>query len=277
MMVASPARRPGHKVPRPFVKWVGGKRQLLGELSRRIPKHFGTYHEPFVGGGALFFHLHPQAAALYDRNERLIRAYRGVQRHLDEVIAQLSDCRNDKEFFLYLRDLPIDDGSDAEVAAWLIYLNKTGYNGLYRVNKSNGYNVPFGRYKNPNICDERNLRACAEALKSVELHHADFNAVLHRAVEGDFVYFDPPYVPLSKTSNFTSYTRESFDLDDQERLRNTAQELKQRGVHVLLSNSATSEVRELYADGFSCRQVMVARAVNSKSDGRGKIPELLIW
>ncbi len=276
-MTSAPRRRPWHPVPRPFVKWVGGKRQLLGELSRRIPKTYGTYHEPFVGGGALFFHLKPPSAVLYDRNRRLIRAYRGIKRHVDEVIAQLSDCHNDKEFYLSLRDYPIDDGSDADVAAWLIYLNKTGFNGLYRVNKSDGFNVPFGRYKNPNICDERNLRACAEALANVELLHEDFDAVLDRAVEGDLVYFDPPYVPLSKTSNFTSYTRESFDLDDQQRLRDAAQTLKQRGVHVLLSNSSAPEVRELYADGFRCRKVMVARSVNCKSDGRGKIPELLIW
>ena len=199
--------------PRPFVKWAGGKRQLLKELHRRVPSTFNTYHEPFVGGGALFFSLCPRAAVLGDANLRLMRTYRAIQQQVDEVISELSDMPAAREFFLAQRKRPIDDGSDAEVAAWFIYLNRTAYNGLYRVNKRGQFNVPFGRYENPTICDRNNLRACSAALSTVSLRPADdFASVLDRAEPGDFVYFDPPYIPVSANSSFTRYTPESnFD------------------------------------------------------------------
>jgi DNA adenine methylase len=261
---------------RPFLKWAGGKRQLLDEILGRLPGEIGTFHEPFVGGGAVFFALQPRAAILSDRNERLIRAYRGVRNSVDEVIAVLRTCRNDKRFFLAMREKAVDDRSDAEVAAWLIYLNKTGYNGLYRVNSKNQFNVPFGDNEGANLCDESNLRACAAALRGADLHCEDFAAVLGRARPGDVVYFDPPYVPLSVTSYFTSYTKDGFEKDDQVRLRDVALELKRRGVFVLLSNSAAPLVRQLYGGEFECIEVSASRMVNSVASGRGRITELLI-
>ncbi|EYF02183.1 DNA adenine methylase [Chondromyces apiculatus] len=261
---------------RPFLKWVGGKRQLLPELSPRIPADYGTYHEPFVGGGALFFHARPHRAVLSDANERLIRTYRGVRDAVEEVIDLLSSYPHDRAFFLEMRGIDIDARSDAEVAAWFIYLNRTGFNGLYRVNRSNVYNVPFGDYTSPVICDAENLRACAEALRATTLRCESFEKVLDRARPGDFVYFDPPYVPLSASSNFTSYTRGGFGMTEHERLRDVAWKLKARGVHVLLSNSSAPEVHALYGERFELASVGAARAVNCKASGRGKVQELII-
>lgn len=262
-------------VARPFVKWVGGKRQLLHRMAEYVPNRYGTYHEPFVGGGAFFFDLFPPTATLSDFNERLIRTYRGIRDQPEKVIERLRSYPHEKEFFLEMRAMDIDARDDDEVAAWFIYLNKTGFNGLYRVNRSNVFNVPFGDYKNPNICDADNLRACSRALKRAKLEVSSFEAVLDRAKPGDFVYFDPPYVPLSVTSYFTSYTSAGFDMEDQVRLRDVALELKKRDVQVLLSNSSAQAVRELYA-GFEQIEVSASRAVNSKAEGRGKVTELLI-
>jgi DNA adenine methylase len=170
----------------------------------------------------------------------------------------------------------IDTQTDAEVAAWFIYLNKVGFNGLYRVNRKNRFNVPFGRHKNPTICDAPTLRACSAALASATLEKADFASAVERAVAGDLVYFDPPYVPLSVTSSFTSYTSDGFGYDDQVRLRDLALELKRRGVHVLLSNSSAVLVRDLYESGFTTVEVSATRLVNSKVAGRGAITELVI-
>jgi DNA adenine methylase len=263
---------------RPFLKWVGGKRQLLDALLAHVPPKISTYFEPFVGGGALFFAKTPRRAVLSDQNERLIRAWRGVQNDVEGVIARLSTYPHDRAFFCEMRSRDIDRESDIDVAAWLIYLNKTCFNGLYRVNRKNVFNVPFGSYENPTICNAEGLRACSAALRGVELRHADFSIVLEQAKAGDFVYFDPPYVPLSATSSFTSYTAEGFGPKDQIRLRDTALELKERGVSVLLSNSSAGFVRGLYsACEFVIEEVMASRNVNSKSTTRGKIAELLIY
>jgi DNA adenine methylase len=265
--------------PRPFVKWVGGKRQIVAELLKHVPQLGShTYHEPFVGGGALFFAVRPKRAVLSDNNLRLIRTYCGVRDHVDAVIRLLRgyERKHDQDEFYRVRALPIDGQTDADVAAWLIYLNKTAYNGLYRVNSRNAFNVPFGRYVNPTICDEINLRACAAALQGVDLQHQDFSAVLKRAKRGDFVYFDPPYVPLSATSYFTGYTAEGFGPKDQEKLRDVALQLKRKGVHVLLSNSGAGFVRELYAPQFDLQEVAALRNVNCRADGRGPVQELLI-
>lgn len=261
---------------RPFVKWVGGKRQLLSELVPRVPSDYGIYHEPFVGGGALFFHLRPERAVLSDTNERLVRAYRGVRDAVEEVIDLLQGYPHDRDFFMKMRGVDIDRRSDAEVAAWLIYLNRTGYNGLYRVNRRNVYNVPFGDYVNPTICDAENLRACARALRRAELRCEPFEAVTHRARPGDFVYFDPPYVPLSASSSFTSYTSAGFGMQDQARLRDVARALIGRGVRVLLSNSSAPAVFELYRDGFELVVVGATRAVSCRGTGRGRVQELII-
>jgi DNA adenine methylase len=264
---------------RPFLKWAGGKRQLLPHLLAHVPPRFGAYFEPFLGGGALFFATRPAhggRATLGDVNERLVRAYRGVARQGREVVRLLSTYPHDADFFYRLRSEPIDQRSDAEVAAWFIYLNKTGYNGLYRVNSKNRFNVPFGRYTNPTVCDEAGLLACAEALADVSLVVGDFESVVARARKGDFVYFDPPYVPLSATSSFTSYTSAGFGPDDQRRLRDVARSLKRRGVHVLLSNSSAPLIRELYAGGFEIHEVSATRMVNSRGSGRGAVAELVI-
>ena len=264
-------------VPRPFCKWAGGKRQLLAKLAPRVPERFGVYHEPFVGGGALFFAVQPAKSHLSDVNERLVRTYRGIQHDVEGVIRRLGEYPHQRKFFEQMRERDVDaNEQDAAVAAWLIYLNKTGYNGLYRVNSKNRFNVPFGDHKNPTICDEENLRACSEALTGAKVHCEDFAKVLDRAVSGDFVYFDPPYVPLSVTSYFTSYTSDGFDMDDQRRLRDVALALKKKGVHVLLSNSSAPAVYELYKTGFDIHTVEATRKVNCKASGRGKITELLI-
>src|SRR5258706_11412152 len=235
---------------RPFVKWAGGKRQLLSSLLQHAPRDAPSYFEPFIGGGALFFALRPKRAVLADVNERLIRTYTGVKNNVEDVIRLLKSYPHSPAFFYRFRQKKIDGASDAEVAAWFIYLNKTGFNGLYRVNRDNRFNVPFARYASPNICDEPTLRACSAALAGTELLVEDFAKVVAKAKRGDFVYFHPPYVPLSVTSSFTSYTSVGFGEAEQKRLRDTALKLKKRGVRVLLSNSSSPMVRELYA-GFA--------------------------
>lgn len=260
----------------PFVKWVGGKRELLHALLRHVPVSFGTYYEPFVGGGALFFHQAPRRAVLADSNERLIRGYRGVKTEVERVIALLRSYPLSKRFYLELRGIDVDARTDAEVAAWLVYLNKTGYNGLYRVNSKNVFNVPFGNHLKPNFCDEPTLRACAKALAQATLRHADFEEVTQKAVKGDFVYFDPPYAPRSSSSYFTSYTASGFGPVDQERLRDVALRLKRRGVYVVLSNSATPLIEQLYARDFVLIPVLAKRRVNRDGTGRGAIKEYVI-
>jgi DNA adenine methylase len=267
---------PGLAAGRPFLKWAGGKRQLLPSLLQNAPANPAHYFEPFVGGGALFFALRPKKAVLADVNQRLIRAYKGVRKSVDKVIRLLKSYPHDQEFFYSFREKNIDEGTDAEIAAWFIYLNKTGFNGLYRVNRGNRFNVPFGRYANPTICDEPTLRACSAALVGADLRVEDFESVVEKAKAGDFVYLDPPYVPLSTTSSFTSYTSQGFGDAEQTRLRDTARRLKERGVRVLLSNSSAPSVRKLYADGFSITEVLATRLVNSKATARGAIVELLI-
>ncbi len=263
-------------LPVPFIKWAGGKRALLEQMRPHLPAKYGRYFEPFVGGAALFFELRPRRARLSDNNRRLVATYRGLRDATDEVVRLLRGYKYDRDFFLAMRASDVDRMTDAEVAAWFIYLNKTGYNGLYRVNSKNRFNVPFGRYDNPTICDESNLRACAKALGGAEIEVEDFEAAARRARRGDLVYFDPPYVPLSVTSSFTSYTSDGFGMDEQIRLRDAARKLAGRGVHVVLSNSSAPAVRDLYRDDFEVCDVRARRSINSKIDGRKAIPELLI-
>ena len=270
---AAPSTR--RQEPRPFVKWAGGKRQLLAAILKHIRKGYGTYHEPFLGGGAVFFAIRPPKAFLSDSNERLVRCYKGIRNDVAKVIQLLKGFKKDRDFFLKMREQKIDDASDPEVAAWFIFLNKMGFNGLYRVNSKNQFNVPFGNNKRSQIFDQANLEACSDALRRAEVEHEDFSRVEERAQPGDLVYFDPPYVPLSSTSYFTSYTVKGFTNEDQIRLRDLALRLKEKGVQVILSNSSTA--RNLYNHGsFSLQRVLASRAVNSKADRRGKIAELLI-
>jgi len=268
--------KPTEQSARPFVKWAGGKRQLLRELLKHVPLRHGRYFEPFLGGGALFFALRPPLATLADKNERLIRAYKGIKNDVEQVAKLLKTYRHEEKFFYGMRNVDIDARSDAEVAAWFVYLNKTGFNGLYRVNRENRFNVPFGRCENPKICDVRTLRACSTALAKAVLRVEDFEKIAARAKQGDFVYFDPPYAPLSATSSFTSYTSSGFGLEEQTRLRDVARALKRRGVHVLLSNSSAPSVRALYSRGFDVVEVSATRMVNSKAAGRGAVTELII-
>ena len=264
---------------RPVLKWAGGKRQLLPELLARLPQSFNGYHEPFVGGGAVFFELVAQGriatAYLSDANPSLIDVYLGLRDGVDDVIAALRQHRYERDYYYQMRALRPADLSLPQRAARIIYLNKTCYNGLYRENRRGEFNVPFGRYKNPTICDEPNLRAAAAVLRGVDIARRPFDSVLDYAKEGDFVYFDPPYHPVSATANFTSYDRDGFGPDDQRRLRDVVAKLREHGVAAMVSNSDTPFIRELY-DGFRIDQVQAARAVNSQANGRGKVAELII-
>jgi DNA adenine methylase len=277
-----------HVPAKPFLKWVGGKRQLLDEIQKRLPDSYsGRYFEPFLGGGAVFFHLMnsprlaPNKAFLADTNERLIRAYAGVRNGVKAVLKLLKgyEKKNNQKFFYEMRSAGIDaSDDDAEVAAWLIYLNRTGYNGLYRVNSKNEFNVPFGRYTKPLIYDPETLGRCSKALQVASVRVADFEAATAGARKGDLVYFDPPYVPVSATSSFASYTKGGFGLDDQKRLRDLALSLKNRAVHVLLSNSSTEDVWKLYGSKpFRIQEVQATRLVNSKASRRGAVTEVLIY
>jgi DNA adenine methylase len=274
--------------PAPFVKWAGGKGQLLSQFEPYFPAGFRRYVEPFVGGGAVFFHLSRQGrltgkqVVLIDRLEELINAYRAVQGRVEDLIAELrrhESHKVDADYYYQVRAWDRQEDyarrSDLERAARFLYLNRTCYNGLYRVNRRGEFNVPFGRYQNPTICDAGNLRAASQALQGVTLLVGDFGRSLEVAGAGDFVYLDPPYHPLSDTANFTSYTSADFGVQDQQRLAGIYRDLDWRGCQVLLSNSATDLVRELY-DGYEQVEVQAIRAISSKGDERGAISELLI-
>ena len=276
------AAQPGI-APQPFLKWVGGKRQLLDELRSRVlmARPHGRYHEPFVGGGALFFDLYGQQelgrskAFLSDNNPRLIEAYEGVQRNVEQVIALLEkhQAAHSEEHYYRVRAAVPED--KIACAARLIYLNRTCFNGLYRENSKGEFNVPMGRYKNPLICNTPNLRAVSAALRRAQIRRSHFTAVFDHAVEGDLVYFDPPYDPVSKTANFTSYHRDPFGEDAQRSLADVFRRLDGRGVKLLLSNSDTPLIQELYAP-YTVETVMACRRVNSRADKRGEVREVMV-
>lgn len=274
-------RKSGRCLPRPFLKWAGGKVQLLRDLLAFVPSRFGAYHEPFVGGGALFFALHRagrlenRKAHLSDANLELVTTYRAIRDDVDTVLALLEKHRHDRDHFYAVRAQDPASLSPAEQAARMIFLNKTGFNGLYRVNRSGRFNVPFGRHTNPTICDRENLLAASRALQGVEVTCEGFETVLSRAQSGDFIYFDPPYVPLSRTANFTSYARDGFDLPDQERLAQVVCALAKRQVAVMLSNSDTPWVRERYRDFHQVR-LLARRHVNCRASGRAPVGERLV-
>lgn len=271
------------EVPRPFLKWAGGKGQLLDELRKyaALAAPFHRYHEPFVGGGALFFGLFRHGALepcipfLSDNNGNLIEAYLGVRDHLDDVLLLLKhhQAHHDKDYYYAQRGAA--PTTLPERAARLIYLNRTCFNGLYRENSRGEFNVPIGDYQNPVICDETTLRAASQALKKAVIETRSFATVLQKAKPGDFVYFDPPYHPVSKTSSFTKYAKGDFGEADQRELADVFAKLTRRGVKALLSNSHTEFVCDLYKD-FTVVTVYAVRAVNSRTDRRGKIAEALI-
>jgi DNA adenine methylase len=266
---------------RPFLKWAGGKAQLLPELLPRVPERFGAYHEPFLGGGALFFALAAGerlagGACLSDVNPNLVGTWQAVRDDVEGLIAALGAHRNQEEYFYSVRALDPEALTAAERAARVIFLNKTAFNGLYRENSSGRFNVPFGRYANPTICDAANLRAVSRALQGVSLEVRDFRSTSDLARPGDFVYFDPPYVPISTTASFTAYSRGGgFGPEQQLALRDVFAKLAGEGVHVLLSNSDTPLIRELYA-GFTIEQVFVTRPINCNPERRGEVAEVLV-
>lgn len=266
---------------KPIVKWVGGKTKLLPELKQRMPAKYGRYFEPFAGGAALFFDLLPSLATIADFNADLIATYETVAHEPEEIILWLMAHKAAHTADDHYNDVRTrwnrgEFETPSARAAAFIYLNKTCFNGLYRVNLDGKFNVPKGKYKKPPICDEAGLRAASEALSHVALHAGDFRVTTGYAVRNDFVYFDPPYVPVSKTSNFTSYTGEGFGINEQCALADHARALVRRGVKVMLSNSDTRIVRELYQDDFHIDTVQCGRAINSKGAGRGKVREVII-
>jgi DNA adenine methylase len=268
---------------RPFLKWAGGKTQLLGPIAKALPAPVaGAYHEPFLGSGAVFFHLRAEGrlkggAFLSDANAALVETFTAVRDRVDEVVDRLARHRGAHSAKHYYEVRAAEPRSPVARAARFIYLNKTCYNGLWRVNRAGKFNVPMGRYEDPPILDEPNLRACSEALASVEIRHEGFAAALVRVAEGAVVYLDPPYEPLTTTANFTSYTKERFGRPDQEALAEACAALRDRGAFFLLSNHDTTWLRDLYrARRFSVRSVPARRAINSRASGRGAVRELLI-
>ena len=295
---------------RPFLKWAGGKRQLLPQIRRFYPENFGAYYEPFVGSGAVFFDLYNRGllagrkAVLIDNNADLVGCYMIVRDQVETLIRHLTKLAHeyrqdprahyytirDKRFNPERRRIFNGDGLKSSrytpaLAAKLIYLNRTGFNGLFRLNSKGQFNVPLGRYTNPRICDRENLQLGAVALSETraDICQAPFETMLDRAQPGDFVYFDPPYAPLSRTALFTSYTADRFSLTDQRRLQQVTIKLARRGCWVLLSNSTAPEIAELYdgnrdadAVGLTAYKVPAKRAINSDAAGRGEILEYLI-
>lgn len=270
----------------PFLKWAGGKRQLLPEIRKYYPDTFNTYYEPFVGAGAVLFDLQPNNAVINDTNEELINVYKVIKdsKKLEQLIEDLKTHENNSDYFYKIRKLDrnedYNDLEDYQKASRFIYLNKTCYNGLYRVNSKGQFNVPFGKYKNPDYVNEDVLRAVHKYLNrnNIEIIKGDFKDAVQNATYGDFIYFDPPYDPVSETSDFTSYSKEGFGREDQKDLRDTFKALYEKGCYVLLSNSNTEYINEIYREikGVEIIEVDANRNINSKADKRGKVKEVLI-
>ena len=269
----------------PLLKWAGGKRQLRSELTCRLPDRWGTYFEPFIGGGALLVELANLGllgrAVIGDKNPELVNLYRVVKQDPEKLTRALSDVkfRNDEESFRQLkaefnaligtRKRPVDR------AALLVYLNKHSYNGLWRVNRKGHYNVPFGKYTRLSLPSHQSLLKFSRMLEGVALMHADFERIVRMAKRGDLVYFDPPYHPLSKTARFTDYTSGGFSFEDQERLAGVFRKLSDRGVRLMLSNSSTPEIEELY-QGFSIHTVSAKRFINCNGQKRSGATEIIV-
>lgn len=271
------------KLVAPFLKWVGGKRQLIPAIKNELPKRLSTmnYCEPFIGGGALFFSLQPKSATINDYNSELVNVYKVIRDNPEELISDLKKHKNESEYYYEIRGIDrtpeFKDLSDIEKASRIIYLNKTCYNGLYRVNSAGEFNTPFGRYKNPNIVNERVLKAVHKFLSSnnIDIYNKDYASILDDVVENTFVYLDPPYHPISDSSNFTGYVRGGWGEEDQIRLRNACDSLTERGIRFLLSNSSADFIREIYSD-YTIKTVQATRAINSDAHKRGYVDEFLI-
>lgn len=269
------------KLVQPVVKWVGGKRQLLKDIKEHIPKGTYKYYEPFVGGGAVLFDLQPKNAVINDFNEELINVYIVIRDKLEELLEDLQRHEVTEEYYYELRAVDRKEEykmwSDVKKASRFIYLNKTCFNGLYRVNSSGYFNTPFGRYKNPNVVNEIVLRAVSKYLNesNIKIKCGDYEDALKRVSKNSFVYFDPPYDPISDSSNFTGYTANGFNREEQVRLKNLCDKLNKKGVKFLLSNSNTPFIRELYNE-YDIIVVNANRSINSNANKRGEIEEVLI-
>lgn len=266
----------------PVLKWAGGKRQLLDTLIPLVPKDYSVYCEPFVGGGALFFALQPQSACINDVNYELIRVYTVIKNDVDALIEQLKQFQNNKDQFYEIRSWDRNKDkythlSDIEKAARIIYLNKTCFNGLFRVNASGEFNVPFGNYANPNIVNEPVLRAISFYFNNSEIvfNAVDYAEILKNLPDNAFVYLDPPYDPVSVTANFTSYTKDGFSRDEQIRLRKCCDELNERGIKFMLSNSATDFIYDQYSK-YNIEIISAKRLVGADASKRGRIQEVIV-
>jgi DNA adenine methylase len=253
---------------KPVLKWAGGKQQMLDILISQAPRKYNKYIEPFFGGGALFFALTPKDGIIADSNPELINLYRSLSTHVEDVISILKEMRNDEEYFYQVRAMEVENLSNVEQAARTIYLNRTCFNGLYRVNRKGQFNVPFGRYKNPTICDEENLRAASKVLRNAKIILGDYKEVLKEyAQPGDLVFLDPPYLPISKYSDFKRYTKEQFYEEDHRELAEEVKRLHSLGCHVLLTNSNHPLVHELYSD-FDISVHQTRRNINRDASKR---------
>lgn len=267
----------------PFLKWVGGKRQLIPEIKKMLPKGIANrpYYEPFIGGGALFFELQPKQAVINDYNEELINVYCVIRDNPNELIEDLKKHKNTAEYFYEIRSLDrlplFNNLTKVERASRIIYLNKTCYNGLYRVNNAGEFNSPFGKYKNPNIINEPVIKAVSKYLNlnKIQISNSDYEVILRDIPANSFVYLDPPYHPVSETSNFTGYIQGGWNESEQLRLRDVCNKLNANGVKFLLSNSASDFIKEIYS-AYNIKTVQANRAVNSISSKRGQVDEFLI-
>lgn len=267
----------------PFLKWVGGKRQLMPSIVAHLPENINDYKyvEPFIGGGAVLFNLQPKNAIINDFNEELINVYQVIKNNLDELITDLKKHKNEAEYFYSIRSLDRNGEfkklTAVERASRVIFLNKTCFNGLYRVNNAGEFNSPFGRYKNPNIVNDPTLKAVNKFLNSnnIEIKSGDYSDILKQADKKCFVYLDPPYHPISESSNFTGYIQGGWDIFDQARLRDACNELNERGIKFLLSNSSSPQIKDLY-ENYNITTVKANRAINSNGADRGEVDEVLI-
>lgn len=269
----------------PILKWVGGKRQLLHEIMPLIPKKVSMYVEPFVGGGAVLFEYQPKKAIINDLNEELMNVYKVIKESPNELIELLiiHQEKNSKEYFYEIRALDreenyINNLTNVERAARIIYLNKTCYNGLFRVNSLGQFNTPYGRYKNPNIVNETLIFAMSNYFNNndIKIMNTDYKDTLLNLDDESFVYFDPPYLPISASSSFTSYTENGFSLEQQIELKEQCDKLNRHGIKFLLSNSDHPIIRDLYRD-YHIKIIKAKRAINSKANKRGEISEVLVY
>lgn len=258
---------------KPFLKWAGGKKRLLPELLKYVPTEYNNYYEPFLGGGSLFFALRPKKAYLSDLNEELINTYEQIKVDVDEVIKYLKKMKYDKKAYYRIRGMSLRNNSRR--AARFIYLNRACWNGLYRVNPRGKFNVPFGRYENPTICNEENLKNVGKVLKKAVIKNCDFGKIVHKASKDDLIYFDPPYTTAYRNNGFIKYNSKLFSLKDQIRLRNAVRELDKKGCNILISNANHKFIENLYK-GYSIKIMKRKSLIAGKKEKRREITELII-